>query len=457
MYLWGGHLGGLSEFTHEFNKSIDFDKVLFQEDIRGSIAHVNMLAKVNILSEEEGKIIRENLRQILLDIKDKKLDIDLNEEDIHSFIENELTKRIGKLGKKLHTARSRNDQCALDLRLYSKKSLNQIKDKLLDLIKAIIEISEDNLDVLMPGFTHMQHAQVTTFSHYIMAYGQMFYRDLLRLESTFERLNENPLGSCALATTSFNIDRFMTSQELGFSKPTENSMDSVSDRDYVLEILFNNSLIMMHLSRLCEELIYYSSSEYSYVKFSDKFSTGSSIMPQKKNPDMAELIRGKTGRVYGDLNTLLVIMKASPLSYNKDFQEDKEPLFDSINTVYNCLKIMKPMLLSLKINKKNMLKSAHKGYLNATDLADYLVNKNIPFREAYKIVGDVVNYAIKVDKALDELDLEIYKKFSDIFDDSLYDFIDLENSLNKRDVYGGPAKKAVKVQIKNLKDKIKNL
>lgn len=457
MYLWGSHLGGLSEFTHEFNKSIDFDKILFEEDINGSIAHVNMLSKVNILTKKEGETIRKSLNEILTDIRDKKLDIDLKEEDIHSFIENELTKRIGNLGKKLHTARSRNDQCALDLRLYSKKSLRLIKESLIDLIKAIIEISEDNLDTLMPGFTHMQHAQVTTFAHYIMAYGQMLYRDLLRLVSTFERLDENPLGSCALATTSFDIDRFFTSEELGFSKPTENSMDSVSDRDYVLEILFNNSLIMMHLSRLCEELIYFSSSEYSFVKFSDKFSTGSSIMPQKKNPDMAELIRGKTGRVYGDLNTLLVIMKATPLSYNKDFQEDKEVLFDSINTVYKCLKIMKPMLLSLKINKEKMLESSHKGYLNATDLADYLVNKDIAFRKAYEIVGDIVNFAIKEDKSLEQIDLNTYKKFSDVFDDSLYDFISLENSLNKRDVYGGPSKNAVEIQIKNLKNNIEKL
>lgn len=456
MYLWGSHLEGLEEFTHKFNKSIDFDKILFEEDIKGSIAHANMLGEVGIITKEDSELIVNNLLNILNEIKNNELEIDLNEEDIHSFIENELTKRIGSIGKKLHTARSRNDQCALDLRLYSKKSLKLIELSLLELIKNIISISIENLDTIMPGFTHMQHAQVTTFAHYLMSYAQMFYRDLLRLKDSYNRVNENPLGSCALSTTTFPIDRFMTTNELGLKKPTENSMDSVSDRDYVLEFLFNNSLIMMHLSRLCEELIIFSSSEYKFVKFSDKYSTGSSIMPQKKNPDMAELIRGKTGRVYGDLNTLLVILKGTPLSYNKDFQEDKEPLFDSINTTINCLRIMSPMLKTMKINKGNMKNSAEKGYLNATDLADYLVNKNIPFREAYKIVGEIVNYAIENNKKLSEIDLEKYRQFNNIFDDSLYEFIEISNTLDKRNVYGGPAKSSVKIQIANLEDNLKN-
>lgn len=451
MYLWGSHLEGLENFTHEFNKSIDFDKILFEEDIRGSLAHVEMLSKQEIISKEDCKIISNELNNILQEIKNKELEINLDEEDIHSFVENELTKRVGSVGKKLHTARSRNDQCAVDLRLYSKKVLNEIKDDILNLIKAIIELAEENKKTIMPGFTHMQHAQVTSFAHYILSYAQMLKRDLERLKDTKERLDENPLGSCALATTSFNIDRFMTSEKLGFKKPTENSMDSVSDRDYVLEILFNNSLIMTHLSRLCEELIYFSSSEYNFIKFSGKFSTGSSIMPQKKNPDMAELVRGKSGRTFGDLFTIFTILKGTPLAYNKDFQEDKEALFDSVKTTSSCLKIMKGIIESLELNKKKMRESAELGYLNATDLADYLVVKGLAFREAYDLVGQIVNYAIENNLKLEDISLEQYKDFSEIFGKDLFDFIEIENSLKNRKVYGGPAEEAVKIQIKNLK------
>lgn len=451
MYLWGSHLEGLENFTHEFNKSIDFDKILFEEDIRGSLAHVEMLSKQEIISKEDCKIISNELNNILQEIKNKELEINLDEEDIHSFVENELTKRVGSVGKKLHTARSRNDQCAVDLRLYSKKVLNEIKDDILNLIKAIIELAEENKKTIMPGFTHMQHAQVTSFAHYILSYAQMLKRDLERLIDTNERLDENPLGSCALATTSFNIDRFMTSEKLGFKKPTENSMDSVSDRDYVLEILFNNSLIMTHLSRLCEELIYFSSSEYNFIKFSGKFSTGSSIMPQKKNPDMAELVRGKSGRTFGDLFTVFTILKGTPLAYNKDFQEDKEALFDSVKTTSSCLKIMKGIIESLELNKKKMRESAELGYLNATDLADYLVVKGLAFREAYDLVGQIVNYAIENNLKLEDISLEQYKDFSEIFGKDLFDFIEIENSLKNRKVYGGPAEEAVKIQIKNLK------
>lgn len=451
MYLWGSHLEGLENFTHEFNKSIDFDKILFEEDIRGSLAHVEMLSKQEIISKEDCKIISNELNNILQEIKNKELEINLDEEDIHSFVENELTKRVGSVGKKLHTARSRNDQCAVDLRLYSKKVLNEIKEDIINLIKAIIELAEENKKTIMPGFTHMQHAQVTSFAHYILSYAQMLKRDLERLIDTNERLDENPLGSCALATTSFNIDRFMTSEKLGFKKPTENSMDSVSDRDYVLEILFNNSLIMTHLSRLCEELIYFSSSEYNFIKFSGKFSTGSSIMPQKKNPDMAELVRGKSGRTFGDLFTIFTILKGTPLAYNKDFQEDKEALFDSIKTTSSCLKIMKGIIESLELNKKKMRESAELGYLNATDLADYLVVKGLAFREAYDLVGQIVNYAIENNLKLEDISLEQYKDFSEIFGKDLFDFIEIENSLKNRKVYGGPAEEAVKIQIKNLK------
>lgn len=451
MYLWGSHLEGLENFTHEFNKSIDFDKILFEEDIRGSLAHVEMLSKQEIISKEDCKIISNELNNILQEIKNKELEINLDEEDIHSFVENELTKRVGSVGKKLHTARSRNDQCAVDLRLYSKKVLNEIKEDIINLIKAIIELAEENKKTIMPGFTHMQHAQVTSFAHYILSYAQMLKRDLERLIDTNERLDENPLGSCALATTSFNIDRFMTSEKLGFKKPTENSMDSVSDRDYVLEILFNNSLIMTHLSRLCEELIYFSSSEYNFIKFSGKFSTGSSIMPQKKNPDMAELVRGKSGRTFGDLFTVFTILKGTPLAYNKDFQEDKEALFDSVKTTSSCLKIMKGIIESLELNKKKMRESAELGYLNATDLADYLVVKGFAFREAYDLVGQIVNYAIENNLKLEDISLEQYNDFSEIFGEDLFDFIEIENSLKNRKVYGGPAEEAVKIQIKNLK------
>lgn len=451
MYLWGSHLEGLEDFTHQFNKSIDFDKILFEEDIRGSLAHVEMLSKQEIISKEDCKIISNELKNILQEIKNKELEINLNEEDIHSFVENELTKRVGNVGKKLHTARSRNDQCAVDLRLYSKKVLDEIKEDILNLIKVIIELAEKNKKTIMPGFTHMQHAQVTSFAHYILSYAQMLKRDLERLYDTNERLDENPLGSCALATTSFNIDRFMTSEKLGFKKPTENSMDSVSDRDYVLEILFNNSLIMTHLSRLCEELIYFSSSEYNFIKFSGKFSTGSSIMPQKKNPDMAELVRGKSGRAFGDLFTVFTILKGTPLAYNKDFQEDKEALFDSVKTTSSCLKIMSGIIESLELNKKKMRESAELGYLNATDLADYLVVKGLAFREAYDLVGQIVNYALKNNLKLEDISLEKYKDFSEIFAEDLFNFIEIENSLKNRKVYGGPAKEAVEIQIKNLK------
>ncbi len=339
----------------------------------------------------------------------------------------------------------------MDLRLYSKKVLGEIKDDILNLIKVIIELAEENKKTIMPAFTHMQHAQVTSFAHYILSYAQMLKRDLERLYETNERLDENPLGSCALATTSFNIDRFMTSEKLGFKKPTENSMDSVSDRDYVLEILFNNSLIMTHLSRLCEELIYFSSSEYNFIKFSGKFSTGSSIMPQKKNPDMAELVRGKSGRAFGDLFTVFTILKGTPLAYNKDFQEDKEALFDSVKTTSSCLKIMSGIIESLELNKKKMRESAELGYLNATDLADYLVVKGLAFREAYDLVGQIVNYALKNNLKLEDISLEKYKDFSEIFGEDLFDFIEIENSLKNRKVYGGPAEEAVEIQIKNLK------
>lgn len=458
MYLWSGHLkDNLDEFTQKFNKSIDFDSVLYEEDIKGSLAHIKMLNKIGILTDDEYEILDKNLKSIFEEISSGKLKIDMSKEDIHSFIEEELTKRTGYLGKKLHTGRSRNDQCAVDLRLYAKKSCNLLKDALVNLEENIIEIAKDNVNTVMPGFTHFQHAQITTFAHHIMSYGQMFYRDIERIIDAKDRMDFCPLGAGALCTTSYDIDRFYTAKELGFSAPTENSMDSVSDRDYVAEILFIDSLIMAHLSKLCEEIIVYSSLEFSFVTLSDSYSTGSSIMPQKKNPDMAELVRGKTGRVYGDLLSLLTILKGTPLTYNKDFQEDKEPLFDSINTVYNSLKIMAPMLKEMTVNKDRMKESARKGFLNATDLADYLVTKGTAFRDAYGIVGKIVNYAKDKGLRLEKIKLDEYKKFSEIFKDDLYEFISLDSSLNNRNAYGGPAPSSVKVQIENLEKKICNL
>lgn len=458
MYLWSGHLkDNLDEFTQKFNKSIDFDSVLYEEDIKGSLAHIKMLNKIGVLTDDEYEILDKNLKSIFEEISSGKLKIDMSKEDIHSFIEEELTKRTGYLGKKLHTGRSRNDQCAVDLRLYAKKSCNLLKDALINLEENIIEIAKDNVNTVMPGFTHFQHAQITTFAHHIMSYGQMFYRDIERIIDAKDRMDFCPLGAGALCTTSYDIDRFYTAKELGFSSPTENSMDSVSDRDYVAEILFIDSLIMAHLSKLCEEIIVYSSLEFSFVTLSDSYSTGSSIMPQKKNPDMAELVRGKTGRVYGDLLALLTVLKGTPLTYNKDFQEDKEPLFDSINTVYNSLKIIAPMLKEMTVNKDRMKKSARKGFLNATDLADYLVTKGTAFRDAYGIVGKIVNYAKDKGLRLEEMKLDEYKKFSEIFKDDLYEFISLDSSLNNRNAYGGPAPSSVKVQIENLEKKICNL
>lgn len=458
MYLWSGHLkDNLDEFTQKFNKSIDFDSVLYEEDIKGSLAHIKMLNKIGVLTDDEYEILDKNLKSIFEEISSGKLKIDMSKEDIHSFIEEELTKRTGYLGKKLHTGRSRNDQCAVDLRLYAKKSCNLLKDALINLEENIIEIAKDNVNTVMPGFTHFQHAQITTFAHHIMSYGQMFYRDIERIIDAKNRMDFCPLGAGALCTTSYDIDRFYTAKELGFSAPTENSMDSVSDRDYVAEILFIDSLIMAHLSKLCEEIIVYSSLEFSFVTLSDSYSTGSSIMPQKKNPDMAELVRGKTGRVYGDLLALLTVLKGTPLTYNKDFQEDKEPLFDSINTVYNSLKIIAPMLKEMTVNKDRMKKSARKGFLNATDLADYLVTKGTAFRDAYGIVGKIVNYAKDKGLRLEEIKLDEYKKFSEIFKDDLYEFISLDSSLNNRNAYGGPAPSSVKVQIENLEKKICNL
>ncbi|MFB0972876.1 MAG: argininosuccinate lyase [Neofamilia sp.] len=458
MKLWEGRFeGALDEIADRFNRSIEFDSRMFKEDIQGSIAHVKMLEKIDVLTEKEWKLLDSGLNQIRADILSGDLEIDLKSEDIHSFIEEVLTERLGEVGKKLHTGRSRNDQVAVDLKLYSKNMAKEIENALMDLIKVILEISKKHTKTLMPGYTHLQNAQVVTFAHHMMAYGQMLHRDLQRLNDAVERMDYSPLGSGALATTTYPLDRFFAAELLGFKGPTENSMDSVADRDYVAEMNFVISLIMAHLSKLSEELIIWSSQEFKFVEISDAYSTGSSIMPQKKNPDMAELIRGKTGRVYGNLMAILTVIKGTPMTYNKDYQEDKEGFFDSIDTVIFSLKVMASMIETMTVNEDKMRESSKKGFLNATDLADYLVGKNMAFRDAYKIVGEIVLECQKQDKTLEDLDLKSYKKYSEVFENDLYEFIDLDNCLNKRKVYGGPAPECVEIQIKNLEEIIVDL
>ena len=431
MKLWGGRFKkSESKLMEDFNSSLSFDKLLYSEDIEGSMAHVKMLSKCNILSKEEGESILKGLQSILSDIEDGKLKIEGDYEDIHTFVEVNLIERVGQVGKKLHTARSRNDQVAVDFRLYCKKSaLEVIKniEKLQDVIKNLGE----NNNIMMPGYTHLQRAQVVTFKHHIMAYYNMLKRDKARISNAVEIMDENPLGCCALAGTTYNIDRNFTAKELGFKKPVDNFLDGVSDRDYVLELLSNFSIIMMHLSRLSEELILWSSKEFDFVQIDDEFSTGSSIMPQKKNPDAAELIRGKTGRVYGSLMSLLTTMKGIPLAYNKDMQEDKEQFFNSLDTVLSCLKVMSGMLSTLKIKKDNTFKAVKKGFLNATEAADYLVNKGMAFRDAHKVIGEIVLYCEERDKAIEDVSVGELKKFSSLFSDDLYEFINYENTLNR--------------------------
>ena len=431
MKLWGGRFKkSESKLMEDFNSSLSFDKLLYSEDIEGSMAHVKMLSKCNILSKEEGESILKGLQSILSDIEDGKLKIEGDYEDIHTFVEVNLIERVGQVGKKLHTARSRNDQVAVDFRLYCKKSaLEVIKniEKLQDVIKNLGE----NNNIMMPGYTHLQRAQVVTFKHHIMAYYNMLKRDKARISNAVEIMDENPLGCCALAGTTYNIDRNFTAKELGFKKPVDNFLDGVSDRDYVLELLSDFSIIMMHLSRLSEELILWSSKEFDFVQIDDEFSTGSSIMPQKKNPDAAELIRGKTGRVYGSLMSLLTTMKGIPLAYNKDMQEDKEQFFNSLDTVLSCLKVMSGMLSTLKIKKDNTFKAVKKGFLNATEAADYLVNKGMAFRDAHKVIGEIVLYCEERDKAIEDVSVGELKKFSSLFSDDLYEFINYENTLNR--------------------------
>lgn len=456
MKLWKGRFESeIDELADKFNRSIGFDKVMFEEDITGSLAHVKMLNSIGVIDDSEYFQLKGGLEKILSDIKDGSLIINENSEDIHSFVEEVLTSLLGDVGKKLHTGRSRNDQSALDMKLYAKKVAKELKLSLKELLETLIELSKEHLHTLMPGYTHLQNAQVVTLSHHLMAYAQMFYRDLSRVEDAVERMDYSPLGSGALATTTYPLDRFMTAKELGFKGPTENSMDSVSDKDFIAELCFVNSLIMAHLSRLSEELIIWSSAEFKFIEISDAYSTGSSIMPQKKNPDMAELIRGKSGRVFGSLMGILTMLKGTPLTYNKDFQEDKEGFFDSLDTTLFSLKVMAPMLATMTVKVDRMREAANRGFLNATDLADYLVGKGIPFRDAYKLVGEIVLHAENQKKTLEEISLEEYKSYSEVFDSDLYEFINLENCLNKRSVYGGPSANAVMIQIDNIEKTIK--
>ncbi|WP_026486241.1 argininosuccinate lyase [Caldanaerobius polysaccharolyticus] len=455
MKLWGGRFEkDTDKLLEEFNASIDVDGRMYEQDIKGSIAHAMTLHKAGVLSEEELKRIIEGLNGILNDIKEGKVEFTRENEDIHMNIEALLTDRIGEAGKKLHTARSRNDQVAVDLKLYMRDEIKDILRLLRSLVNTLLNIAEDNVDTLMPGYTHLQRAQPVTLAHHLVAYCCMFLRDMGRLEDCVKRMNVSPLGSGALAGTTYNLDRGYTAQLLGFDGVTLNSLDSVSDRDHAIEFLSAASIIMMHLSRFCEELILWNSKEFGFVEIDDSFATGSSMMPQKKNPDAAELIRGKTGRVYGDLITLLTLMKGLPLAYNKDMQEDKEAVFDGIDTIKACVKVFDGMMKAIKFNKENMRNSAKNGYMNATDMADYLVRKGMSFREAHEIAGKVVKKAIEQRCALEDLDIDILRSFSDKFEEDIYDALDLDKGVHSRAVIGGPAKEMVQMAIKRIKNAV---
>ncbi len=449
--MWTGRTSGeLNEFADDFNSSISFDKKMYKQDICGSIAHATMLANQKIISVDDRDKIIAGLSGILADIDSKKLAISEDAEDIHMFVEAELTKRIGEVGKRLHTARSRNDQVALDLRMYLRDENQLVKKMLLQLIEVIANKAKNYSDVIMPGYTHLQRAQPILFSHHLLAYAQMFKRDYSRLQDALERMNYSPLGSCALAGTTYDTNRKMVADLLKFNGVTENSIDSVADRDFCVELLSCYSIIMMHLSRFSEEIILWTSSEFSYVQLDDAFTTGSSIMPQKKNSDMAELVRGKSGRVYGDLMAMLTVLKGLPLAYNKDMQEDKEGIFDGLKTVQDCLQVFVPMLDSMKVNKENMLNSCKTGFINATDLADYLTKKGLPFREAYKLVGSIVGKCVKEKLTLEDITLDEYKQMCELFDKDLYEEIALETCVNKRNSEGGTSKAQVAKQIEKL-------
>ena len=455
--LWGGRFTKQTDqLVFDFNASITFDKRLFHEDVTGSIVHATMLAKQGILTEEERKSIVEGLTGILEDVDDGTLAIDETQEDIHSFVEATLIDRIGDAGKKLHTGRSRNDQVALDMRLYTRARVAEIDGLLKKLLEAILDTMENNLDTYMPGFTHLQKAQPITLAHHYGAYFEMFKRDRQRLSDIYKRMNYCPLGAGALAGTTYPLDREYTARLLRFEGPTLNSIDSVADRDYLIEFLSALSTIMMHLSRFSEEIIIWNSNEYQFVELDDAYSTGSSIMPQKKNPDIAELVRGKTGRVYGALIALLTTMKGLPLAYNKDMQEDKEMAFDAMDTAADCITLFTGMIQTMKFRKDRMAKSAMNGFTNATDAADYLVGKGVPFRDAHGIIGRLVLYCIEKDTSIDALSLEELHFISDKFDEDIYDAISLKTCVEKRLTIGAPGEKMMKQVIEKNKEYLKN-
>ncbi|MGN0691561.1 MAG: argininosuccinate lyase [Oscillospiraceae bacterium] len=454
--MWAGRFSSEADpKVNDFNSSISFDARMYRQDIRGSIAHARMLGDCGIIEKSESEKIIEGLKGILADIDSGALSFDPNAEDIHMFVEQVLTDRLGDTGKRLHTARSRNDQVALDIRMYLRDECDEISKLVFELTETIINMAEEHLYTVMPGYTHMQRAQPVTFAHHLMAYAQMLYRDLERIRDAKERMNYLPLGSGALAGTTYPINRKQVCEELGFTDITYNSLDGVSDRDFCIEICSALSILMAHLSRFSEEIIMWCSWEFKFVELSDAFSTGSSIMPQKKNPDITELIRGKTGRVYGDLTTLLTMMKGIPLAYNKDMQEDKEAIFDAIDTVKLCITTFIPMLSTMTVNKDNMRAAAAKGFINATDCADYLVKKGRPFRDAYKITGTLVALCIKKGTTLEELPIEEYKKLCPDFGDDVYEAISLDTCVMQRKSDGGPAPEAVQVQIEKLKAKLR--
>lgn len=453
MKLWGGRFEkGTDSMVNDFNSSIGFDRRMYKQDIKGSVAHAGMLGRCGIIPPDEALLIQKTLWQILEDIESGLLEIASDAEDIHTFVERVLISRIGDTGKKLHTGRSRNDQVALDIRMYLKDEMSAIKAMLTDLELTIIETAEKNLETVLPGYTHLQRAQPVTLAHHMMAYFQMFRRDIGRLDDCFKRADIMPLGSAALAGTTYPIDREMVARELGFSGITENSLDAVSDRDFAIELAACLSILMMHLSRLCEEMVLWSSQEFGFIEMDDAYSTGSSIMPQKKNPDVAELVRGKSGRVYGSLITLLTVMKSLPLAYNKDMQEDKEAVFDAVDTVKLCLPVFTGMLSTITVKKGNMYKAAGGGFTNATDIADYLVKKGLPFRDAHGVVGRIVLHCINCGKSIDELSLDELKSFSAVMENDVYKEISLEKCIAGRNLPGGPAVESVRKAIKSGRD-----
>lgn len=452
MKLWGGRFTkSTDKNVDDFNSSIKFDCRLYKQDITGSIAHAKMLGACGIIPQHESELIQSTLKEILTDIEKGSVEFEIDAEDIHMNIEKILISRIGDTGKKLHTGRSRNDQVALDIRMYLRDEVNEIKSMLLALMETLVNLAEDHLDTIMPGYTHLQRAQPITLAHHLMAYFQMLKRDYERLSDCYKRINVLPLGSGALAGTTYPLDRYMVARELNFASITENSLDGVSDRDFAIELASCLSILMMHLSRFSEEIILWSSHEFSFIELDDAYSTGSSIMPQKKNPDVAELVRGKTGRVYGNLMSLLTVMKSLPLAYNKDMQEDKEAIFDCIDTVKMCLPVFTGMLSTMKVQKENMYQAAKGGFTNATDVADYLAKKGVPFRNAHEIVGKMVLYCIENKKAIEDLSMEEFKQFSEVIGDDIYQQISLEKCVSGRNIPGGPSIPSVSASIQNAR------